>query len=95
MQWKEELDIKIPLKVFLDTWQKREPSYPKLIKENSVKLATHIDEDPKVPMHILHRIIPKTIVNRGSNVNILPITTWEQIGKSRVTPINYSIKLAE
>eukprot|EP01018_Ginkgo_biloba_P007013 Gb_02772 [translate_table: standard] len=95
MQWSDELDIKIPLKILLATWLKRESDYPKIIKENSIKLITHIDEDPKVPMHILHWIIPKTIVDGSSNVKVLPITTWEQIGKPPVTLANYSIKLTD
>ena len=55
---------------------------------------THIDKDPKVPMHLFNRIIPKTIVDGGSSVNVIPISTWEQLGKPTVAPTYYSIKLA-
>eukprot|EP01018_Ginkgo_biloba_P037136 Gb_07366 [translate_table: standard] len=45
-------------------------------------------------MHIFNKIIRKRIVDGGSSVNVIPSSTWEQLGKPLMNPTYYSIKLA-
>eukprot|EP01018_Ginkgo_biloba_P007575 Gb_07138 [translate_table: standard] len=39
--------------------------------------------------------IPKVIVDDRSSVNVIPLSTWEQIGKLAIIPPHYSIKLVD
>lgn len=54
LEWSEQMNIAIPLKSLLEVWLKKPPTQ---VLEKMPRLATHIDEDPKVPMHVFNRII--------------------------------------
>eukprot|EP01018_Ginkgo_biloba_P003674 Gb_03372 [translate_table: standard] len=87
-----ELNINIPLHLVIEWWRKG--TFSQTQNEESTLLASHEDEDSKVPMHIFNKIIRKTIVDGGSSVNVIPSSTWEQLGKPPMNPTYYSIKLA-
>eukprot|EP01018_Ginkgo_biloba_P012736 Gb_04591 [translate_table: standard] len=87
-----ELNINIPLHLVIE-WQHK-GTFPQTQTEESTLLASHEDEDPKVPIRIFNKIIRKTIVDGGSSVNVIPSSTWEQLGKPPMNPTYYSIKLA-
>eukprot|EP01018_Ginkgo_biloba_P027195 Gb_37742 [translate_table: standard] len=87
-----ELNINIPLHLVIEWWRKG--TFSQTQNEESTLLASHEDEDPKVPMRIFNKIIRKTIVDGGSSVNVIPSSTWEQLGKPPMNPTYHSIKLA-
>lgn len=92
IQWSHKLYINIPLGYLLESLYKGTLTNNRI--EESTLLASHEDEDLKIPMHIFSKIICKTIVDGGSNVNVIPASTWEQLGKPQINPAYYSIKLA-
>eukprot|EP01018_Ginkgo_biloba_P002153 Gb_15490 [translate_table: standard] len=87
-----ELNINILLHVVIEWWRKG--TFSQTQNEESTLLASHEDEDSKVPMHIFNKIIHKTIIDGGSSVNVIPSSTWEQLGKPPMNLAYYSIKLA-
>lgn len=52
------------------------------------------DFDPQVDLHIGEYLIPKVILDFGSQVNILTKNTWEKLGRPRVVKLDYYLMLA-
>ena len=51
--------------------------------------------DPKVDLQINEFLIPRFILDFGSQVNILKKDTWEKLGRPQLVKSNYYLKLAD
>jgi len=89
-----ELEINISLAKIVEWWKKKKlPLPPRQIQ--TINLTNRMDKDPKVPIQIFNCVITKTIVDGGSNVNVLPQSTWIHLKEPEYIPPNYSIHLAD
>ena len=55
---------------------------------------TQNDFDPQVDLQINEFLIPKVVLDFGSQVNILTKYTWEKIGRPQLVKFDYYHKLA-
>ena len=56
---------------------------------------TQNDFDPQVDLQINESLIPKVVLDFGSQVNILTKDTWEKLGRPQLVKSNYYLKLAD
>ena len=56
---------------------------------------TENDYDPQVNLHINESLIPKVVLDFGSQVNILTKDTWEKLGRPQLVKSVYYLKLAD
>ena len=54
----------------------------------------HNDFDPQVDLQINELLIPKVVLDFGSQVNILTKSTWEKLGQPKLIKSKYHLKLA-
>jgi len=75
---------------------KNEPTNSRVSKTISYMLQDgQTDFDPQVNLHIEGSLIPKFILDFGSQVNILTKCTWEKLGWLRLIRSDYYLKLAD
>ena len=53
------------------------------------------DFDPQVDLQINEFLIPKVVLDFGSQVNILTKDTWEKLGRPQLVKSDYYLKLAD
>ena len=53
------------------------------------------DFDPQVDLQINELLIPKVVLDFGSQVNILTKNTWEKLGQPQLVKSEYYLKLAD
>ena len=75
---------------------KEEAFIPKITK-NIAYMGNNIqnDFDPQVDMQINELLIPKVVLDFGSQVNILTKNTWEKLGQPQLVKSEYYLKLAD
>ena len=56
---------------------------------------TQSDFDPQVDLQINELVIPRVVLDFGSQVNILTKDTWEKLGQPKLVKSNYYLKLAD
>ena len=56
---------------------------------------TQNDFDPQVDLQINEFLIPKVVLDFGSQVNILTKDTWEKLGRPQLVKSDYYLKLAD
>ena len=56
---------------------------------------TQNDFDPQVDLQINEFLIPKVVLDFGSQVNILTKKTWEKLGRPQLVKSDYCLKLAD
>ena len=55
---------------------------------------TQNDFDPQVDLQINEFLIPRVVLDFGSQVNILKKSIWEKLGRPQLVKSNYYLKLA-
>ena len=53
------------------------------------------DFDPQVDLQINESLIPKVVLDFGSQVNILTKDIWEKLGRPQLVKYHYYIKLVD
>ena len=56
---------------------------------------TQNDFDPQANLQINEFLIPKVVLDFGSQVNILTKDTWEKIGRPQLVKSDYYLKLVD
>lgn len=56
---------------------------------------TQSDFDPQVNLQINEFLIPRVVLDFGSEVNILTKSTWEKLGRPQLVKSDYYLKLAD
>ena len=56
--------------------------------------STQSDFDPQVDLKINEFLIPRVVLDFGSQVNILTKDTWEKLGQPQLVKSDYYLKLA-
>ena len=56
---------------------------------------TQNDFGPQVDLQINDSLIPKVVLDFGSQVNILTKDTWEKLGRPQLVKSDYYLKLAD
>lgn len=51
--------------------------------------------DPQADLHINESLIPKVVLDFGSQFNILTKNTWEKLGRPQLVKSYYYLKLAD
>lgn len=62
--------------------------------QNLHKVKPSYDLDTSIDISILGVTLKNVIVDGGDAENVLPTQTWKKLGSPRLTPTNYSLKLA-
>ena len=76
--------------------QKEESNSPRISK-NSVYMRsnTQSDFDPQVDLQINEFLIPRVVLDFGSQVDILTNDTWEKLGQPQLVKFDYYLKLVD
>ena len=75
---------------------KDESTTPRIFKNIAyMSNNTQNDFDPQVDLQINESLIPKVVLNFGSQVNILTKDTWEKLGGPQLVKSDYYLKLAD
>ena len=73
---------------------KDESTKPRISKNIAYMTSnTQNDFDPQVDLKINESLIPKVVLDFGSQVNILTKNTWEKLGRPQLVKSNYYLKL--
>ena len=56
---------------------------------------TQSDFDPQVDIQINEFLIPRVVLDFGSQVNILTKSTWEKLGRPQLVKSDYYLKLVD
>ena len=59
-----------------------------------MSINTQNDFDPQVDLQINEFLIPRVVLDFGSQVNILTKDTWEKLGRPQLVKSDYYLKLA-
>ena len=64
----------------------KEEAYTPKITKNIAYMGKHIQNnlDPQVNLQINELLIPKVVLDFGSQVNILTKSTWEKLGRPKL-----------
>ena len=75
---------------------KDEPIKPRISKNIAYMSSdTQNDFDPQVDLQINESLIPKVVLDFGSQVNILTKNTWEKLGRPQLVKSDYYLKLVD
>ena len=75
----------------------KEEVYTPKVTKNIAYMGNNIhnDFDPQVDLQINELLIPKVVLDFGSQVNILTKSTWEKLGRPKLIKLEYYLKLAD